>query len=193
MPTEKLFIQQLADVELTGNEVSVLRKHFYDTIELLRSLPRRALEVEGRGGWSDVLEYLYRGCLCPIHWRQGSYQPYPDLFVELRTGVLIAATQQLTSAGNLEISLERVLNGEVDGWSIASDGQIAACLLDQLDVSMEKVMDVFARKQNVPLTHSVDQAIQLKERHLNRLEDLMRNIPADEIDEWRRWAELKIK
>src|SRR5258708_11257981 len=79
-----------ADREI-GTATRAIRLYYCRHLSALRQIPYLALEANGRGGWLDNYYRAYRECLYPIHQQHETWGTY-DLFIDLRSGVLLGAS-----------------------------------------------------------------------------------------------------
>src|SRR5216684_4502715 len=111
-----------------GAAARAIRLYYFRQLSVLRQIPYLALEANGRGGWLDNYYRAYRECLYPMHQEHETWGAY-DLFLELRSGVLLGAS---TTPSEYVITLEQTfrLGGE-SSMGMASDEEIYVKLAHQ--------------------------------------------------------------
>lgn len=115
---------EVADTEVI-QAANAIRLFYYRQIPLLRQIPYLALEANGRGGWLDEYQRAYSECMMAIHKESnGQY----DLFIELRTGVILGATSLSCYASSAVGGYEF---GDIATWNVAENRDIYTKLAHQ--------------------------------------------------------------
>lgn len=181
------------DIEIADADISraahAIRLYYHRQLPLLRQIPYLALEANGRGGWLDEYSRAYEECMMAIHqereifggYRGGSY----DMFIELRTGVLIGAesserTFVITPYETSEFG------GDVT-WKIAGDREIFVKLAYQdkkrrFNPAGEiAYMQEMMKKPYHNDPEEVARALQDKKEYKRRLDRLMAELPVEQV------------
>lgn len=183
------------DIEKADAEVSqaarAIRLHYYRQLPLLRQIPYLALEANGRGGWLDEWSRAYGHCMMAIHQKNkiapgvggGSY----DMFIELRSGVLIGASG--SSSHYVITASETVQFGGDTSWNLASDKEIYTMLAHQDDglrfnpADQIRYMQERSKNPYHNRPEDVERALRDKARYKEELDAMMAALPEEQVVE----------
>ncbi|MBI2326331.1 hypothetical protein HYU91_03000 [Candidatus Collierbacteria bacterium] len=161
-----------------------IRQYYFRQIHLLRQIPYLALEANGHGGWLDECGRAYRHCIMAVHQEEETFGSY-DMFIELRSGVLIGATSPdksyyITPAQTIQF-------GENASLSCAGDKEIYTKLAHQDERFRFNVIDKIhylkemAERPYHNQPEEVADAFRDKEQYRLELDEMMATLPEEQV------------
>ncbi len=181
------------DIEIADAEISraahAIRLFYHRQLPLLRQIPYLALEANGRGGWRDEYSRAYGGCMMAIHQEGETFGGYStgsyDMFIELRTGVLIGAESSKRTVIITPYETSD-FGGDVT-WTIASDREVFIKLAYQdeerrFNPSAEiAYMKEMIKKPYHNEPKELARALENKKRYKERLDKKMAELPVEQV------------
>ena len=175
------------DVSEVDKEISdgayAIRLFYFRQIPLLRQIPYLALEVNGRGIWKNSFSRAYYKGMIDIHESRGYY----DMFLELRTGVLLSTNPSPNC--NENIPLERFGLNLDDSLYLATDKEIFTKLGHQdkderfIPTHVIDLMQEMIKRPYHNNPEEVEREIAQKEMAKLGLDRMMKELPEDEVIE----------